>query len=100
MKTSAAREQNFTVPLPTKLREFVTSKIRSGQFDSEKEVVVGALELMRQGERLTQRDIAELRREIALGLKALDAGFGERWDAADLKAKGRQMLASWRGRRK
>ena len=100
MKSSGSREQVLAVPLPSELRRFIASKIHSGQFDSEGEVVAGALEIMRDEERMTHRGLTELRREIAIGLKELDAGLGEPWDADALKTEGRRLLASRRGKKK
>jgi len=97
MKSSGSREHVLAVPLPSELRRFIASKVHSGQFDSEGEVVAGALQNMRDEERVTNRDVTELRREIAIGLKELDAGLGEPWDADSLKAEGSRLLVSRRG---
>jgi len=66
---------------------FVEEKIRAGRYQSVDEVVNSAVNLLRQQETLSAEDIAELRREITVGLEQLDRGESAPWDAAALKDK-------------
>jgi antitoxin ParD1/3/4 len=100
MKSSSTREQSPRLALRPQWRRFIAEKIDSGQFASETEVVEGALMQMQAEERLTARDITELRREIAVGLKDLEEGRSAVWNVAELKAHGRRLLASRRGKKK
>ena len=78
------------VNLAPELERFVEEKVRAGQYQSADEVVNSAVAMLRQQETLSTEDIAELRREIAIGLEQLDRGESAPWDAGALKDKLRQ----------
>lgn len=75
------------VSLTPELERFVEEKVRAGQYESADDVVNSAVAMLRQQETLSAEDIAELRREIAIGLEQLDRGKSSPWDAAALKDK-------------
>ena len=75
------------VSLTPELERFVEEKVRAGQYQSADEVVNSAVAMLRQQETLSPEDIAELRREIAIGLEQLNRGESAPWDAAALKDK-------------
>jgi antitoxin ParD1/3/4 len=76
------------------LREFVSEKMKSGCHTDPSAVVNDALEVLRDQERLTPADIDEMRREIAIGLEQLDRGERVEFNAAEIKAEGRRILAA------
>jgi len=83
------------VSLNPELERFVEEKVRAGQYQSADEVVNSAVAMLRQQETLSAEDIAELRREIAIGLEQLDRGESAPWDAAALKDKLRRRAGSY-----
>jgi antitoxin ParD1/3/4 len=83
------------VSLDPELERFVEEKVRAGQYQSADEVVNSAVDMLRQQETLSAEDIAELRREIAIGLEQLDRGESASWDAAALKDKLRRKPGSY-----
>ena len=72
--------------------QFIGEKIRVGQFTSSDEVISSALALMRQQEELTEEDIAELRREIVVGIEQLERGESAPWDPVEMKERLRRRL--------
>ncbi len=61
--------------LPRDLRDYIDSKVESGEYRDEVEVLAAAVAIMRQEE----EDTDALRREIDLGIAAADAGrFSDR----------------------
>ena len=62
------------VSLSPELERFVEEKVRAGQYQNADEVVNSAVDMLRQQETLSAEDIAELRREIAIGLEQLERG--------------------------
>src|SRR5437879_855856 len=87
--------KNMKVSLNPELERFVEEKVRAGQYQSADEVVNSAVAMLRQQETLSAEDIAELRREIAIGLEQLDRGESAPWDAAALKNKLRRRAGSY-----
>ncbi len=84
--------------LPPEYQQFVQDEISSGRFRSAEEVVCEALrELQQRRERL-----AELRREIEIGVGELERGEGIRINSEaelqaffdDIEARGQQRLAN------
>jgi putative addiction module CopG family antidote len=75
------------IKLTPDLLKFVEDKVKAGQFGSASDVIVGALDLLRQQEALTEQDLAELREEVKIGLDQLDAGHGGEWDVEATKSR-------------
>ena len=62
----------MTVHLPEHRQQFVRDLVQSGRYASEDEVIAEALQLLE--ERDEQAKLAELRREIAIGIDQADQG--------------------------
>ena len=75
----------MNVSLSPELERFVEEKVRVGQYRTADEVISSALSILRQQESLSAEDIADLRREIELGIEQLDRGESAPWDAEALK---------------
>jgi antitoxin ParD1/3/4 len=93
----------MNVSLTPQLEEMVNKKVASGRYNSASEVVREALRLLEDQDRLREMRIAELRKEIAIGLEQLDRGEYVEYDEASLKrrfdeikAEGRKRLANRR----
>lgn len=83
--------------LPADLAEFVRQELQSGKYTSEDEIVCEALRLLRARE----HRIDALRDDILPALDRLERGEGMAYDedglrkmAEDIKARGRQRLAT------
>ena len=62
----------MTIQLSGEREQFVRSLVQGGQFNSEDEVIDEALRLLQ--ERDIQARLADLRREIAIGIEQADRG--------------------------
>lgn len=90
----------MNVSLTPELETLVHDKVESGLYTSASEVVREALRLLRERDQIQQQRLAELRREIAVGLEQLDRGESTTYDEQSLKdffeqikTQGRQRLA-------
>ena len=81
----------MNVNLTPQLEDMVRSKVSSGMYTSASEVVREALRPMEEQDRMREGKLDELRREVR---KGLDSGPSEPWDAASVKKKARDRLAS------
>jgi len=64
----------MNVPLPAELERFLSGLVESGRYESEGEAVCAALWLLKDQEELHGIRLAELRKEIAIGLEQADRG--------------------------
>lgn len=64
----------MNVALTPELEQLVEDKIASGQYSSATEVIGVALRLLDKQEQRRQERLEELRREVLLGVEALDRG--------------------------
>ena len=82
----------MNVSLTPQLEDFVKDKVKSGRYHSASEVVREALRM------LEERDLrlADLRKEIAIGLEQAERGEVSPLDMEAIKAKGRRILAERR----
>ena len=85
----------MNVSLSPDLELFVKEKVRAGQYQTVDEVINSALSVLQQQEALSVEDIAELRREIALGIEQLERGESAPWDPAVLKDKVRKKSVGY-----
>jgi antitoxin ParD1/3/4 len=85
----------MNVSLIPELELFVKEKIRAGQYQTVDEVINSALAVLQQQETVSVEDIAELRREIALGIEQLERGESAPWNAAVLKDKVRKKSGGY-----
>ena len=60
--------------LTQELENFVTQKVESGLYHSASEVIRDGLRLMKERDELHQSRLAELRKEIAIGVDQADRG--------------------------
>jgi len=60
------------IQLPEVRERFVRSLLEDGRYTSEDEVIEAALQSLQ--ERADQADLAELRREVAIGIEQADRG--------------------------
>ncbi len=81
------------ITVSPKLEKFVTKKIATGQYANPDDVVNGALQVLREQERLTAEDIEQLREEVAVGVDQLNEGRIAHFTAEGVIAKGRRLLA-------
>lgn len=87
------------ITLTPDLLKFVDDKVKAGQFDSPDDVIRGALDLLREQEFLTDRDLADLREEVKVGLDELDAGQGAEWNVEETKGRLRSRVERAEGAR-
>ena len=78
----------MNVSLTRELEEYISRKIHSGLYKSASEVIREALRLLREKDQTDRGTMAELHREIQIGLDQLDRGEG---------IPGAQVLAEIRG---
>lgn len=90
----------MNVSLTPELETLVHDKVESGLYTSASEVVREALRLLRERDQIQHQRLAELRREIAVGLEQLDRGESTTYNDKtlkeffdEIKTKGRQLLA-------
>jgi len=78
--------------LPPELREFVRTQLDEGTFESEDEVVLNALYLLR--ERTLSRDerLSQLRAAVRLGLDEVERGEGQPWDKEEVWSEVQRRL--------
>lgn len=80
------------ITLPPDLLRFIEERVKAGQFSSAEEMISRALSLLRDEERLTPQDLAELREDVRVGLEQLERGEGAEWDAEETKTRLRERL--------
>lgn len=82
----------MNVSLTPELEAFVREKVDSGRYTSSSEVVREALRLLEREERWRAERLAELRREIKIGIDQLDRGEYSTATAEDIIRMGRERL--------
>lgn len=87
------------ITLSPDLEDLISEQVESGQYPSPGEVVRDALRLFKDQLDLRKHKIESLRRDVEVGLEALDRGEYDEYDAddmgrlaAEIKARGRQRL--------
>lgn len=85
------------ISLPPELEQYVTDKVRAGDYPDPSAVVRTALEVLRDQDAAAPQDIAELREAVAVGLEQSARGQSTPWDPEEIKAGGRRLLAAKRG---
>ena len=84
----------MNVSLTPELEAIIREKVDSGLYHSASEVVREALRLLRQHDEARQARLAELRKELAVGLQQADRGEVRALNMGEIKRKAR----SHRGR--
>lgn len=64
----------MNVSLTPELEQFVRHKVESGRYLSASEVIREALRLLEERDRLYQARLADLQKEITLGVESADRG--------------------------
>ena len=85
----------MNVSLSQQMESWIHEKVSSGMYQSASEVVREGLRLLLEREALREERIAELRRDVALGLSQLDEGRAKPFDSfalTDIQKKGRERL--------
>lgn len=90
----------MNVSLTPQLEALVHEKVASGLYNSASEVIREALRLLEENDQIRTMRLAELRREINVGVEQLERGQSTKHDdstlgalAKDIKAGGRKRLA-------
>ena len=86
----------MNVSLTRQLEKLVNKKVASGRYGSASEVVREALRLFEAREQQQHAQLEQLRREVEVGVRALDRGQSVPFDRKTLqaiKAEGRRRLA-------
>ena len=83
-----------TITLRDEDQRFIESAMKSGRYVTESEAVSDAIAELRAREELHKARFAELRAKVMVGIEELDRGEGAEWNIAEIKAKGRALLAS------
>lgn len=90
----------MNVSLTPELETLVHEKVDSGLYTSASEVVREALRLFKERDAYQQQRLADLKREIAVGLEQLERGEARTYNDETLKARfeeikmqGRKQLA-------
>ena len=90
----------MNISLTKEFESYVTQKVESGMYHSASEVIRDGLRLMKERDELHQSRLAELRREIAIGVDQADRGQVQPFNeeiTARVKARGRKRLAAKNG---
>jgi len=91
----------MNVSLTPELERLVSRRVASGRYGSASEVVREALRLLEEREHFRRVEIERLRRELRVGIRALDRGESlpfDRRTLAAIKAEGRRRLAGLKKR--
>ena len=88
-----SRGSSLNVSLTPEWQHFVTEKVQSGRYHSASEVIREGLRLLEERDQIREIRIQELKNKIAAGVDQLDAGLGEEFDAAEIKATLRERYA-------
>jgi antitoxin ParD1/3/4 len=86
------------VALTKDLEELIAEQVASGRYPSPGEVVRDALRLFQEQLLLRERKLEALRRDVHLGLQALEDGEYEEYDAGDIRPLAAEVKASGRER--
>jgi antitoxin ParD1/3/4 len=81
----------MNISLNPHFESLIQTKVESGLYNSASEVVREALRLMEERDQLRELRLEELRREIQ---KGIDSGESTPLDMDEIKARGRERLAT------
>ncbi len=85
----------MNVSLTPEMDKWIANKVKSGQYKSSSEVVRDGLRLLQNKESQRQAMLEELRHELLVGVKQLEAGKSQEFDSElveKIKSTGRQKL--------
>lgn len=84
----------LSLRIPDELRPFLQEAVRSGEFVSEAEVVIEALERFRLREEFRRFHLEKVQAKIQSGMEQIERGETERWDLEEFKRRAREQLAA------
>lgn len=84
----------ISLSIPDELRPFLEQAVSSGNFGSEAEVVIEALESFRMREEFRQFQTERLRSKVQAGLEQIERGETEPWDLEEFKRRARAHMAT------
>jgi antitoxin ParD1/3/4 len=84
------------VSLDPSLEEFVSQKIRAGEFTNASELVNDAVRRIKEIDEDQNPELEALRRELQIGIDQLDRGEGIAWDLEEFKKRCRERLQARR----
>lgn len=85
----------MNVSLTQKLESFVNKQVASGKYQTASEVIRASLRLLLEHD----MQLANLRREIQIGLDAIERGEVVAYNPARIKALGRRLLTARRNQK-
>jgi len=83
------------IALTPQLSAWIAEKVSQGMYSSSSEVIAEGIRLLKRQEEQRLSMVKELRQEILIGIKQLDAGKAAPFDTAqvsDIKATGRDKV--------
>ena len=86
----------MNISLTPEMDEWVSQKIKSGQYKSSSELIREGLRLLQAREEQREKMVEDLRSELLIGIKQLDAGKSKKFDKRTLnkiKTDARKMFA-------
>jgi len=83
----------MNVSLTRELEVMVKDKVRSGMYHSASEVIRAGLRLLKDQDQLQEIRLAELRKDIAVGVEQADSGQAAPMDIKKIKTKARSRKA-------
>ena len=81
----------MNISLAAELEEFVSNKVKTGQYQTASEVVREGLLLLRERDDLHQQQLEELRKQIGIGIEEADQGKVAPFNAQETLARVRQQ---------
>ena len=84
----------MNIHLGETFEKFVGELIEHGLYQSQSEVILDGLRLLKQKHDLQKLKLEELRQEIQVGIDQLDRGEGVPFDVELIKAEGRKRLVA------
>ena len=85
----------MNVSLTPELEQYVNGKVQSGMYHTASEVIREGLRLLKEREELHQQKLAELRREIQIGIDQANQGQVSPFNEAaldEVQTRGRKRL--------
>jgi len=85
--------ERLTITLPTDMAAAIKDAVEGGDYASASEVIRAALRDWKLKRALQLRELEALKADIDKGLADVAAGRVKKFDAADIIARGRKLLA-------
>lgn len=85
----------MNISLTPEMDQWIAEQVKSGAYKSSSEVIRDGLRALQRQEEQRRAMVEDLRQELLVGMKQLDAGKSKPFDAsliADLKKQGRSKL--------